>query len=139
MRASPILQNGLKNTRGIVVNLFIISPSPKTKKEKKLQQTSEELVCEGHWEIYQSKLQTPQVIKYYQSYINVSLCEGHWEIYQSMLQRFDISVSLSFFFLPSIDAKNDNSILLVTKSNNVLRTFKQTELSHWPLWTKILG
>lgn len=35
-----------------------------------------------------------------------------------------------FFFLPSINAENYHCILLVTKSNKVLSTFNQAELSH---------
>lgn len=41
--------------------------------------------------------------------------------------------------IPSIHAKNYHCILLVTKSNNVMRTLMQAKLSNRPLGAKILG
>lgn len=41
--------------------------------------------------------------------------------------------------VPSVHPKNYYRIPLVTKSNNILITFRQVELSHRPLGTEILG
>lgn len=40
--------------------------------------------------------------------------------------------------IPSIQAKNWQCILFMTKSNNVLGISRQSELSHRPFWAKIL-
>ena len=50
-----------------------------------------------------------------------------------------IRIRALFTVLPPIHAKNYHCILLVTESNNVMRTLRQAKLGNWPLWVKILG